>query len=110
MLNTGFISFITETGGGFDSNNNPIAPVSVLSDYIQCNLSVAKSNYQIVVNGEALLASYIMYIEHNDLPDDFDLSLVHDIQLQDADGTALGKYRVQYKGNCNFVKRLKIVV
>ena len=57
MVDTGYISFITQTGGGGqDANGNPVSAVKSASDFVPCNLSVVTKEYKSYVDG--VLFSY----------------------------------------------------
>ena len=56
MIKTGYISFVTESGGGYDSDGNPIASTKVYSDYIECNLKTITKKYEFIVDGQYIQA------------------------------------------------------
>ena len=109
MLNTGFISFITKTGGGFDANGNPLPVIDTNSDYLPCALMVNTKEFKTLVDGQWLDSKYQMLID-NYLISDLDLSDLTEVQLQDSQASDLGKFQVQNKEPLPFTNRLKIVV
>jgi len=109
MVKTGYISFITESGGGYDSNGNPTASTKVNSAYFPCNLSVVTRQYITLADGQALQAKYSIVVD-NFLIAAIDLSSLKEVQLQDSKQSNLGKFQVQNKEFLDLTKRLKIVV
>ncbi len=117
MVNTGYISFIVQTGGGFDSDKNPIAPTDVPSDYISCNLAVVTKEYKLLVDGQYQNASYKVVIDNwviKDLLGNINirayLSALTQIQLQDAENNDLGIFQIQNREFLDLVQQFKIVV
>lgn len=69
MIKTGYISFITQTGGGYDSDGNPIVPVTTISAYIECNLKTVKKEYKTFIDGQYKQAAYSVYIDSASIGD-----------------------------------------
>jgi hypothetical protein len=109
MVNNGFISFITETGGGFDANRNPIPATKVNSIYVPCNTNVVTREYRVYSDGQFKQAQYSVYVDSY-LIRTFDLSALKEIELQDKNGVNLGKFQVQNKETLVLSGQLKIVV
>lgn len=109
MVKTGYISFITESGGGYDSSGNPTAPTKVNSAYFPCNISVINRQYITLSDGQVLQAKYSIVID-NFLISAIDLSSLKEVQLQDSKTNNLGKFQVQNREFLDLTKRLKIVV
>ncbi len=117
MVNTGYISFIVKTGGGFDTDRNPLEPTDTPSDYIPCNLAVVMKEYKLLVDQQYQNSSYKVVIDNwviKDLLGDINirayLSALTQIQLQDANSNDLGIFQIQNKGFLDLVQRFKIVV
>jgi hypothetical protein len=104
MFKTGYISFITETGGGFDSNMNPISSTKVNSIYYPCNLSTNTNGYKFIQDGLYVDASYSIYI------DALDITIESKVQLRDNHENDLGVFLVQNKEFLDITKRIKIIV
>lgn len=109
MLNTGYISFISETGGGFDSNGNPIAATKVLSSYRPCNIQTLTKEYRLLVDGQYLEARFSIIVDDFKISD-LDLTNLTEVSLQDSNNVDLGTFQVQNKETLSFTNRLKIVV
>lgn len=109
MVKTGCISFITESGGGYDANGNPTAPTKVNSTYFPCNIAVINRQYITLSDGQVLQAQYSIVID-NFLISAIDLSGLKEVQLQDSKANNLGKFQVQNREFLDLTKRLKIVV
>lgn len=117
MVNTGYISFIVKTDGGFDGDRNPIAPTDVPSDYISCNLAVVTKEYKLLNSEQYQNASYKILIDNwviKDLLGDINirayLSALTQIQLQDANTNNLGIFQIQNREFLDLTNRFKIVV
>lgn len=117
MVNTGYISFIVQTGGGFDDDRNPIAPVDTPSNYISCNLAVVTKEYKTLISEQYQNASYKVLIDNwviADLLGDINirayLSALTQIQLQDANNNDLGIFQIQNREFLDITNRFKIVV
>lgn len=109
MLNNGFISFVTETGGGFDANGNPTAATKTFSAFIPCNLNTVTHEYKTLVDGQYLQANYIVTVDAYRLLA-LTLTNLKEVQLADDKNNNLGSFQVQLKENLNFVNAVKIVV
>lgn len=109
MLNTGYISFITETGGGQDSNGNPLPSVKVNSDYFACSLAVIKKEYLTLVDGQYLQSAYSIIIDNFQI-ETIRLEDFKEVQIQDPEGNNLGVFQVQNKEFFPFTSKLKVVV
>ena len=107
MLHTGYILFITETGGGFDANNDPVAPVKVLGEYLPCNLRTITHNYLLLAqDGQHLQARYSAMIDGY-----YDLTNVQSVAFRDYDSKELGTFQIQLKEHLGLlVKQTKVVV
>lgn len=113
MIKTGYISFITESGGGYDSDGNPIASTTINSDYIECNLKTITRKYEFVVDGQYVQAKYSLYVDKdkiNALDPAIDLQTVNQIQIKDNNSNDLGKHQVHNLEYLNLTKRVKIEV
>jgi len=110
MINTGYISLITEgSGGGFDINGNPIATTKVNSVYFPCNHATVRREYVLLLDGQATQAKYIVYIDYSIL-DGIDITGVKEVQLQDARNVNLGIFQVQDREYMDLTRKLKLVV
>lgn len=113
MVKTGYISFITETGGGYDTNGNPIASIPVNSDFIECNLKTITRKYEFIVDGQYIQAKYSLYVDQdkiNNLNPSIDLQVVNQIQIKDNNSNDIGKHQVHNLEYLNLTKRVKIEV
>lgn len=109
MVKTGYISFITESGGGFDANGNVLSPTKSFSDYFECNLKTVTKELQFIVDGQYIQAKYSIYIDA-DLLGDIDLETVNSISLRDNNSNDLGEFQIHNKEYLNLTKRIKIIV
>ena len=113
MIKTGYISFITESGGGYDNDGNPIPLTDVNSDYIECNLKTITRKYEFVVDGQYVQAKYSMIVDLdkiNTLDPTIDLAKVNEVQLKDNNSNYIGTYQVHNLEPMNLTKRIKIDV
>lgn len=113
MVKTGYISFITEIGGGYDADGNPVAAVKVNSVYVSCNLATVKKEYIFLVDGQIQQAKYSCYIDNDkvsSLDPVIDISTVKSIQLQDNRAYDLGIFQVQNVEYLELTKRIKLIV
>jgi len=113
MVKTGYISFITETGGGQDADGNTIASTPVNSDYIECNLKTITKKYEFVVDGQYVQAKFSMIIDQDKvsvLNPVIDLQSVNSVQIKDNNSNDLGKHQVHNLEYLNLTKRVKIEV
>ena len=109
MVKTGYISFIMESGGGFDENGNPIAATKINSEFYPCNLAVQTKEYKLLVEGQYQQAKFSIIID-NSLIYSLDLSNLTQIQLNDLRNNDLGIFQVQNKEFLDLTNRLKLVV
>jgi len=109
MVKTGYISFITEIGGGYDANGNPTASTKVNSAYFPCNLSVITRQYLTLADGQVLQAKYSIVVDNFQVAA-IDLSGLKEVQLQDSKQNNLGRFQVQNREFLDLTQRLKIVV
>lgn len=117
MVNTGYISFVVKTGGGFDDDRNPVEPTDTPSDYIPCNLAVITKEYKLLVDQQYQNASYKIVIDNwviADLLGELNirayLSALTQIKLRDADENELGTFQIQNREFLDLTQRFKIVV
>lgn len=113
MVKTGYISFINETGGGYDVDKNPIAPTAVNSDYIECNLKTITKKYEFEVDGQYVQAKYSLYIDQDKIKSlipEIDLQTIKTIQIQDNNYNDIGKHQVHNLEYLNLMKQVKIEV
>ena len=110
MVKTGYISFITESGGGYDVNGNPVAATKTATDFIKCNLRVFTKEYRTLVDGQYLQGSYSCYIQQILLPETLVLSAVMKVQIQDNNAHPLGSFQIQNVEYLNLTQRVKLVV
>jgi len=109
MLSTGYISFVSETGGGFDGNGNPTTATKVSTSFTPCNILVVTKEYRLFADGQAQQAKFSVYIDYYQIYT-FDLSALTEVTLHDSKLNNLGTYQVQNKEYLDLSKRLKIVV
>lgn len=109
MLNTGYISFIIETGGGWDADGNPVAASKVNSDYFPCSLKIVKRDYILLIDGQRLQAQYTIIVDNFEIST-LDLSALTEVQLQDSENNDLNVFQVITKDFFSFTNKLKIIV
>lgn len=109
MLNTGYISFITESGGGFDSNGNPLPSTDINSDYFPCSLQVVKKEYLTLVDGQYQQAAYSVIVDNFQI-EAIRLTDFKSVQLQDPELNDLGVFQVHNKEFFPFTSKLKVIV
>ena len=113
MIKTGYISFITETGGGQDADGNTIASTKVSSAFIECNLKVITKEYKTFIDGQYRQASYSMYIDStkfNSLDPVVVMNTINFVELKDNDSNSLGTFQIHNVEYLYLSKRIKIVV
>ena len=111
MVKTGYISFITKTGGGQDADGNPVTPVNTLSDYIECNLKTVKKEYRLITDAQYSQAKYICYIVASLVSSlSIDLETIKEVQIHDNNNNDLGTFQIQNVEYLNLTKRVKLVV
>lgn len=113
MIKTGYISFITETGGGKDADGNTIASTKVSSEFIECNLKVITKKYETFIDGQYKQASYSMYVDSvkfNSLDPVIQMNSVNLVTLKDNNSNILGELQVHNTEYLNLTKRIKIIV
>lgn len=113
MVKTGYISFITETGGGKDENGNIIAPTKTNSEYIECNLKTVTRELKFVVDGQYVNAKYSIYLEQYlimGLDPEIDPQTINEIQLQDNNQNNIGIFQVHNLEYLNLTSKVKIIV
>ena len=109
MVKTGYISFLIETGGGFDSNGNPIAATKTPTLFVPCNLSVVNKEYKSLVDQQYLQAAYKIIVDNKEV-DSFNLVSLTEVRLQDLRNNDLGTFQLQDKQFLSLTNQLKIVV
>ena len=109
MVNTGYISFITFSGGGFDSKGRPIVETKVSSDYYPCNLATVKREYKVLSEGQYRVASFSVYVD-SDSVKEVVLNQINEVELKDADGNELGSFQIINMEYLKLMKRVKIVL
>lgn len=111
MLNSGYISFISETGGGFTSTGDPLPSVKTESAFITCNLNVLTREYKVLIDGTYTNAKYSIYLDQVLFePLELDLQTIQQVTLQDSNQNSLGTYRIQSREYLNLTKRIKIIL
>jgi len=110
MVNTGYISFIVETGGGFDAQGNPIAATKTPSDYFACNIKPVVNKYESYVEGQYKQAAYSIVIDNSIIPDTIDVDSITEVQLIDLSANYLGIYQVQSRYHSALMSNIKVVV
>jgi len=109
MVNNGFIAFISETGGSFDTSGNPVASTKVVSSFFPCNLAVITREYKSYSDGQFKDSKYKIVVD-NYLIAGQDLSNLKEVKLKGADLADLGVFQVQNKELLVLVSQTKIVV
>lgn len=110
MVNTGYISFIVETGGGFDAQRNPIAATKTPSDYFPCNLKPVIDKYASYTEGQFKQAAFSIVIDNSIIPDTIDINSITEVQLIDLSDNYLGIYQVQSRYHSALTSNIKVVV
>jgi len=109
MVNLGYISFATESGGGYDSSGNPIVATKVWSSFIPCNIATITKEYKSLVEGQYRNAKFKILVDNRKLTG-LDLSSLKEIKLMDSINTDLGVFQVQNRENLVLACQMKIVV
>lgn len=110
MVKTGYISFITQIDGGFDSDGNINPSVTLESEFYACNLMVITKEYKVLVEQTWQQASFSCYIQTAIVPDVSIIKNCRQIRLKDNNSNYLGTYQVQNVEYLNLSKRIKLVV
>ena len=113
MVKTGYLSFITETGGGQDEDGNTIASTTVNSEYVECNLKTITKKYEFIVDGQYVQAKFSLIIDQDkikNLSPTIELESVNSVQIKDNNSNDLGKHQVHNLEYLNLIKRVKIEV
>lgn len=108
MVKTGYIALVSEIGGGFDANRNPIPPSEIVGDYLPCNISDGDSRYSYYEDGQYKTPTYIIvidlhWISNVPITDNY-------ITLKNTKNEDLGKFQIQNIQYLDLTKRVKIVV
>jgi len=111
MINaiTGYIVFISESGGGFDANGNTTSSTKVKSIDIPCNLKRISKEYTQVINGQRVISSYVAYVAKDKLLSINPLNYLQ-IELKGIESNSLGVFQIQSAEFLHFAKEYKIVV
>lgn len=109
MVKTGYISFISQTGGGQDADGNPVSPVKTNSSYVECNLAVITSKYEFIVDGQYKQAEYSIYVESDKIRD-IDVQSIKEIQIHDNNDNDIGVFQIGNVEYLNLSKKVKIIV
>lgn len=110
MVRLGFISFITESGGGQDTDGNTVPATKVISDPIECNLMTVKKEYRTLVHGQWLDAKYQIYVDNDKIPSTLDLLQVKEIRLKNPKNQDLGTFQIHNIEFLQLSQQVKIVV
>lgn len=111
MVKTGEIAFVSQSGAGQDEDGNFIAPVDLVSAYIDCNLMTVNKEFKISVDGEYINAKYACYIDKDNISNlGLDLSTISQVKLKNNNGDYIDKFRIGNLEHLNLTKRVKIVV
>ena len=113
MVKTGYISFVTETGGGQDVDGNTISTVKTSSAFIDCNLKVVTKKYETFIDGQYKQASYsiiIDLIKFNVLDPAVVLTDISMVDLRDNNNNSLDRFQIHRIDYMNLTKKIKIVV
>lgn len=109
MVKTGYISFIVETGGGFDPQGDPIPATKTPSDYFLCNLKPVTNKYEQYNEGQYKQAAYSAIIDKF-LVSAIDVDSITEVILQDNEHNELGTFQVQSIYHAALTNSIKIVV
>jgi len=110
MVRTGYIAFITESGGGQDTDGDPVSANKVTSAFVACNLQVVKKEYKVWVEGQFKDAKYSVYVDNDQIPDGVEITTVKEVHLQDNKQLDLGVYQIQNIEFLRLLAQTKIVV
>lgn len=108
MLNTGYIAFINQSGGGFTLDGDPIPTTDIISDFVPCSLKTIKQEYKLITDGQIRQASYSAIID-NFLLTNIDTN-ADKIVLRDSKMADLGTFQVHEAVSFSFTNKLKVVV
>lgn len=109
MVNNGYIAFISESGGGYDVDGNPIAPTRSISANFPCNLLVNRRGYKVLVDGQWEDAKYSIIIESYRVSS-IDLPSISQVILQDPRNNPLGEFQIQNQEYLDLTQKIEIVV
>lgn len=110
---TGYISFITETGGGKDADGNSVPSTPVLSAYLPCNIHVVTREYFMSVDGQQQQAKYSVYLEQSkfdELEPVLSLESIFKVNVQDSNNNDLGTHQIGSREYLKYGKRIKILL
>ena len=110
MLNSAYISFLVDSGGGQDVNFDPIPTTNTPQDYVSCNLKEVRKEWKFDVNGEHIQAKYSIYIENSIIPSTVDITLTTQVILKDLNEVVLGTFRVLSSEPLSIIQSTKIIV
>ena len=109
MVRLGYISFATETGGGYDSSGNPIAASKVWTPFVLCNIATITKEYKLLSEGQYRDAKFKILVE-NHLTKSYSLTSVKEIHLKDSLNNDLGKFQVQNREQLVLGLKTKFIV
>lgn len=110
MVKTGYISFIIQIDGGFDTEGNILQPTVLQTDFYDCNLMVITKEYKILVEQTWQQAKYSCYIQNALILYPYQVKDVKQVILKDNNRNLLGSFMVQNVEYLNLSKRIKLVV
>lgn len=112
MVKTGYISFVTETGAGFDGNGNPIAPTKTASLPVPCNIKVITKEHRTLVDGQYLQGKYSCYVDSIKIPVSLSsiFQSIKEVQLKDNHQNSLGTFQIHNVEYLDLSKSVKIIV
>ena len=111
MVKTGYISFITNSGGGYDENGNAVAPSIVNSDYVECNLATVNKDYKFFVDGQYIQAKYSIYVDSDKISSlipTISIENIKSVSIKNNNADLIGSFQVQNLEYLNLTKRIKI--
>lgn len=114
MIDTGYISFITESGGGFDGDGNPVSPVLTNSEYVPCNIKVlvglSTGRYKTYPEGMYKEFLYSIIVDKLRIPQGIDITKVTQVSLQGALKEAKGTFHVQDIEVLKITNKIKLLL
>lgn len=105
MVDTGYISFITESGSTRDGDGNPVAPTYTVSAPVPCNIAVVTREYRVYTDGQYKQAQYSVTMEIRLLEAGY-----HGVRLYDGSMNVLGDFQVQNAEELRYAQTYKIIV
>ena len=110
MLNNSTISFIVNTGGGFDSNGNPTAPTKTATAFVKGNLATLLKHYVVAAEGEEVRAKYSFIVDSSTYNELALTKLPTTAEIKDEEGISYGVHKIHQRFYMPFTKKYKFII